>query len=49
MTIDCQTLDELIAVADRIAVLYRGRLVGERPAHPGERPAIGALMTGQGA
>ena len=25
-------LDELIAVADRIAVLYRGRLVGERPA-----------------
>ena len=25
-------LDELIAVADRIAVLYRGRIVGERPA-----------------
>lgn len=41
-------LDELIAVADRIAVLYRGRLVGERPAHTGERPAIGALMSGQG-
>ncbi|MCA0304716.1 MAG: ABC transporter ATP-binding protein [Proteobacteria bacterium] len=42
-------LDELIAVADRIAVLYRGRLVGERPAQPTERPAIGALMSGQGA
>jgi len=42
-------LDELIAVADRIAVLYRGRLVGERPAEMGERAAIGALMSGQGA
>ena len=40
-------LDELIAVADRIAVLYRGRLVGERPAEMGERGAIGALMSGQ--
>ncbi|MGQ0581162.1 MAG: ABC transporter ATP-binding protein [Reyranella sp.] len=41
-------LDELIAVADRIAVLYRGRLVGERPAEMSERGAIGALMSGQG-
>ncbi|WP_370152366.1 ABC transporter ATP-binding protein [Ferrovibrio sp.] len=41
-------LDELIAVADRIVVLYRGRLVGERPAEPGERAAIGALMSGHG-
>lgn len=40
-------LDELIAVADRIAVLYRGRLVGERPAEMDERGAIGALMSGQ--
>ncbi len=40
-------LDELIAVADRIAVLYRGRLVGQRPAEMGERGAIGALMSGQ--
>jgi simple sugar transport system ATP-binding protein len=40
-------LDELIAVADRIAVLYRGRLVGERPAEMGERGAIGGLMSGQ--
>ena len=35
-------LDELIAVADRIAVLYRGRLVGERPAEMGERAAPSA-------
>ena len=40
-------LDELIAVADRITVLYRGRVVGERPAEMGERGAIGALMSGQ--
>ena len=40
-------LDELIAVADRIAVLYRGRLVGERPAAIEQRGAIGALMSGQ--
>jgi simple sugar transport system ATP-binding protein len=40
-------LDELIAVADRITVLYRGRLVGERPADMNERGAIGALMSGQ--
>ena len=40
-------LDELLAVADRVAVLYRGRLVGERPAERGERGAIGALMSGQ--
>lgn len=42
-------LDELIAVADRIVVLYRGRLVGERPAQPTERASIGALMSGQAA
>jgi simple sugar transport system ATP-binding protein len=40
-------LDELLAVADRITVLYRGRLVGQRPAEMSERGAIGALMSGQ--
>jgi general nucleoside transport system ATP-binding protein len=39
-------LDELIAVADRIVVLYRGRIIGERPAHPKFRDEIGALMAG---
>jgi ABC-type uncharacterized transport system ATPase subunit len=39
-------LDELIAVADRILVIYRGRIVGEMRASPGHREAIGNLMSG---
>lgn len=39
-------LDELIAVADRIVVLYRGRIMGEKLATPAYREAIGALMSG---
>jgi ABC-type uncharacterized transport system ATPase subunit len=39
-------LDELIAVADRILVMYRGRIVGTRPAHSSAREAIGLLMAG---
>jgi simple sugar transport system ATP-binding protein len=39
-------LDELIAVSDRIAVIYRGRIVGELSATPANREAIGALMSG---
>jgi simple sugar transport system ATP-binding protein len=42
-------LDELIAVADRILVIYRGRIVGERAAAPGNREAIGSLMSGHAA
>lgn len=42
-------LDELLAVADRILVMYRGRIVSQRAARPGERAAIGAMMAGQGA
>ena len=39
-------LDEIVAVADRVLVLYRGRIVGECPAEPGQRDRIGALMAG---
>ncbi len=39
-------LDELIAVADRIIVLYRGRIIGERAALPRFREEIGSLMAG---
>ncbi len=39
-------LDELIAVADRILVMYRGRIMAECPAHPDQRDRIGALMAG---
>ncbi len=42
-------LDELIAVADRILVIYRGRIVGEMTAAPGNREAIGSLMSGHAA
>jgi general nucleoside transport system ATP-binding protein len=39
-------LDELIAVSDRIVVIYRGRVLGEMPALPANRERIGALMSG---
>ena len=42
-------LDEILAVADRVLVMYRGRIVNERPADPSEKDAIGAMMAGQGA
>jgi general nucleoside transport system ATP-binding protein len=39
-------LDELIAAADRIVVLYRGRIIGEKPARLDQRETIGAMMSG---
>jgi len=40
-------LDELLAVADRVLVIYRGRILGELPGRPEHREAVGALMSGQ--
>jgi general nucleoside transport system ATP-binding protein len=40
-------LDELLTVADRIVVLYRGRIMGSCVADPDRREAIGAMMAGQ--
>ena len=40
-------LDELLSVADRIVVLYRGRIMGSCPADPARRGEIGAMMAGQ--
>jgi len=40
-------LDEVLALADRIAVMFRGRIVGERPAGA-DRDEIGLLMAGSG-
>jgi general nucleoside transport system ATP-binding protein len=40
-------LDELISVADRILVIFRGRVVGEQPASQASREAIGRLMAGE--
>jgi general nucleoside transport system ATP-binding protein len=39
-------LDELLAVADRIAVLYRGRIAGELLRRDFHRETLGALMSG---
>jgi simple sugar transport system ATP-binding protein len=39
-------LEELMAVADRIAVIYRGKLVGELAVGSFSREAIGAMMSG---
>ncbi|HZD71270.1 MAG TPA: ABC transporter ATP-binding protein [Actinomycetes bacterium] len=40
-------LDEVLALADRIAVMFRGRIVGERPG-AADRDEIGLLMAGGG-
>jgi ABC-type uncharacterized transport system ATPase subunit len=40
-------LDELMAVADRIVVMYRGRIVGQLSAKRENLEAIGAMMSGQ--
>jgi general nucleoside transport system ATP-binding protein len=40
-------LDELLTVADRIVVLYRGRIMGSCIADPARRAEIGAMMAGQ--
>ena len=44
-----ESLDELFAVADRVAVVHRGRIVGERPARTASRAEIGLLMAGGSA
>ena len=42
-------LDELLRVADRVLVMYRGRLMGSCTADPAECERIGAWMAGQDA
>jgi simple sugar transport system ATP-binding protein len=42
-------LEELLVVAHRIVVMYRGRLVGECEANLGNRERIGAWMAGHAA
>ena len=41
-----ESLDELFAVADRIAIMHRGRIVGERPTIGATREEIGMMMAG---
>jgi len=41
-----EELDELISLADRIAVMYEGRIVGEMPTEGADIYAIGLMMAG---
>jgi ABC-type uncharacterized transport system ATPase subunit len=41
-----EDLDELLALSDRIAVMYEGRIVGVLPARVADREQIGLLMAG---
>jgi simple sugar transport system ATP-binding protein len=43
-----EELDELLAMADRIAVLYEGAVAGEMPAADAEVEQLGLLMGGAG-
>jgi simple sugar transport system ATP-binding protein len=40
-------LEELLALADRIAVIYRGRIVGEMPRHQFDLQRLGLMMGGR--
>ncbi len=42
-------LDELLQVADRVVVLYRGRIAGECVADFSQKDRIGAWMAGAAA
>jgi general nucleoside transport system ATP-binding protein len=41
-----EDLDELLALADRLVVLYAGRIIGELPRREATTRALGLLMTG---
>jgi simple sugar transport system ATP-binding protein len=41
-----EDLDEIRALADRIAVMYEGRIVGERDAETATVEELGLLMAG---
>ena len=41
-----EELDEILALADRVEVMYEGRFVGSFPASEAEIGRIGLLMTG---
>lgn len=42
-----EDLDEILALSDRIAVIYEGRIVGIVPAAAATRERLGLMMTGQ--
>jgi simple sugar transport system ATP-binding protein len=42
-------LQEILALADRVAVMYGGRIVGLMPRAQASEASLGPLMTGAGA
>ena len=42
-----EDLDELLALADRLIVLYEGRVVGSMTARDADRDQLGLLMAGR--
>jgi simple sugar transport system ATP-binding protein len=42
-----EDLDEIFALADRIAVLYEGQIVGELAANEADREDVGLMMAGE--
>jgi len=44
-----EDLDELLAIADRLLVMYEGRLVGEMAIADADPERLGMLMAGRGA
>jgi simple sugar transport system ATP-binding protein len=45
--VDSSELDEVLALADRIAVMYRGRIVGVLDRSEATRERVGLLMAGE--
>ena len=46
MLLNSSELDEVLALADRIAVIYRGRIVGVLDREEANRERLGLLMAG---
>ena len=46
MLLISEDLDEILALADRIAVMYEGAIVGETPREEADVEEIGLLMAG---
>lgn len=44
-----EDLDELVRIADRVAVIYEGRIMGTFPAGEADQEEIGLLMAGRAA
>ena len=43
-----EDLDELLALSDRLVVMYEGRIVGEMAAADADLEHLGMLMAGRG-